>query len=448
MNTTRRSVRPARMVAGVICHHAAMVTLAVGLAFGASAAVAQNLLTNGSFDHDTSGWPLYYPEDPAQREIHYLSNQGSTLPGGSGPGAIEVFDFDTAHYNHGYSSVAYQDVAVTAGHSYWCAGTMFRPSIHNVAVRMAVLVEWLDSQHSSLGLSWLNPPSTQTDQWVRAETSMLAPAGAQIASVRLTVGVPDDTSATDPALIYYDDLAFQDLSGTTATQALFVPGAASAHGVGGTFWTTTGWFASELAVPVDLYGGFLWQHQGNGAAVEGAVYIGTIPPHGFLALDDLVAATGGAGNTGGLYLLALAQGVGLPSELVTATTYTFTPNPVGAGAYGQGVPAVPAGTKNRVIVPGVFQDAAHRTNIGVLNTSDETIDLDIAVYGPAGETLGIAQWQIRPYEQSQAPVTALGVGQAVGGYVVITRTTSVGSFRAYASVVDQATGDAAYAAGS
>ena len=65
-----------------------------------------------------AGWSLHSPEDPRQREIHYLAGEGSTLPDGSGPDALEVFNFNTfntAAFNHGCSPVAYQAMAVTAG---------------------------------------------------------------------------------------------------------------------------------------------------------------------------------------------------------------------------------------------------------------------------------------------------------------------------------------------
>jgi hypothetical protein len=445
MTTTDRGSETLRNPLRPLCRAALLVAVMLGLGLLPLPAGAQNLLVNGTFDHDTGAWAILFP-DPA-REIHFVSTQGSTLTGGSGPGSIEVRDLDMSGFNGADILMAYQDVTVQGGGSYWCSAAMFRPTIHNEALRMGVFVEWLDASQSVIDEHWIRPPSYPADTWIRGEASMVAPPSAVTARVLLTVGLPHNPGATDPALIYYDDLVFQDLSTTTATQALFVPAAASAHGYNETFWTTTGWFASQVAVPVDLFAGFLRQGQANGAAVEGVLFVGTVPPYGFLEVDDLAAKIGGAGLTGGIYILAVAEGGGLPSTLITATTYTFTPNPDGGGAFGQGLPAVPAGTRSAVVVPGVFQGVAYRTNIGVLNTSGSQVIITVEIFSPGGQSLGTVQWVLGAYEQKQVPVTALGVSSASGGYVTFSRTSSTGSFRAYATVVDQRSGDAVYTPG-
>jgi len=409
---------------------------------------AQNLIVNPAFDHDTGGWGLLYPGTPEGREIHFVSTLGSDLPGGSGPGAIEVRNFNTQHFNGGDSLVAYQDVDVQGAGSYWCSAAMFRPAIHNEAARMGVFVQWLDASQSVLSQDLVRPTSYPTDTWIAATASLHAPPTAQTARVLLSVGLPSNSGATDPALIYYDDLIFQDLTTTHSTQELFIPAAASTHGFNNTFWTTTGWFVNAVGVPVDLYAGFLHQGHANQAAVEGVLFIGTIPPHGFLTIDDLAAEIGGAGLSGGIYVLASAQGGGVPSILVTATTYTSTPNPDGGGSFGQGLPAVPAGTETSVTVPGLFQSASHRTNIGAVNTSGSTVTLSIEVFSSDGQLVAGTQWTLGAYEQVQVPVTAMGVGNASGGYVTFTRISSAGSFRAYASVVDQESGDSVYTPGT
>jgi len=274
-----------------------------------------------------------------------------------------------------------------------------------------------------------------------------APAGAVTAQVWLMVGKPDDSTETVPSRIDFDDVVFEGPGAGTTVQTLFVPAAASAHGLEGTFWTTTGWFSSKVGVPVDLYAGFLRQGQDNSAAVEAVSFLGTIAPYDFIEIDDMAAAVGGAGLTGGLYILAVGRAAGLPSNLVAAETTTFTPNPDGAGAYGQGIPAVGAGTQDTVTVPGLFQDDDHRTNVGALNTSGTQLTLEVSIVGVGGQILGSAQWVLQPYEQRQVPIASLGATTASGGYATFTRTAGVGRFRAYASVVDQHTGDSVYTPG-
>ena len=112
------------------------------------------------------------------------------------------------------------------------------------------------------------------------------------------------------------------------------------------------------------------------------------------------------------------------------------------------LPAVPAGTATAVTVPGVFQGASHRTNIGAVNTSGSTVILSVEVFSSDGQLVAGTQWTLGAYEHVQVPVTSLGVGNASGGYVTFTRISSAGSFRAYASVVDQESGDSVYTPGT
>ncbi len=129
------------------------------------------------------------------------------------------------------------------------------------------------------------------------------------------------------------------------------------------------------------------------------------------------------------------------------TTYTFTPNPDGDGGYGQGVPAVGTGAKTKVKIPGIYQNSAYRTNIGVLNTSASNLEVNVHIFGTDGGVLGSGTWNLKPYEHKQVSVTKLGVNSASGGYVTFTRQGSTGLFQAYATVVDQKTGDAVYSLG-
>jgi len=69
------------------------------------------------------------------------------------------------------------------------------------------------------------------------------------------------------------------------------------------------------------------------------------------------------------------------------------------------------------------------------------------IHGLDGSTLASEVWTLEPYEQKQVSVKNLGVTEADGGYVTFTRSGTTGSFVAYATVVDQKTGDAVYTAG-
>ena len=91
-------------------------------------------------------------------------------------------------------------------------------------------------------------------------------------------------------------------------------------------------------------------------------------------------------------------------------------------------------------------DAAYRTNLGVVNVVDMPITVDVELYSDEGVRLGTKNIDLEGWEHQQvdgifATVTGADVND---GYAVLRTTTRSGRFLAYASVVDNATGDAIY----
>ncbi|HHQ48309.1 MAG TPA: hypothetical protein ENK19_05435 [Acidobacteria bacterium] len=404
-------------------------------------AVAQNLVPNGTFDHDISGWST----SDSTVKFAFRGDAGSTLPGGSGPGSLEVQQF---FWNGGSGGPHTDDIQVTAGTTYTLSGAAFLPdSTDNVADDVDLYLSWRNADGYETAREWVGIYPIEKGKWLTAAKDLVAPSGAVAVRIWAVVGNPVLENETRPGVAYFDDIVFVEKGATAARQVLFVPASASAHGRNGTLWTTTGWFANAVAYPVEIKAAFLRQGQDNGSAVGQLTSLGTVPANGYLEVKDMAAKIGGAGLTGGIYIEATAQAANLPATLVHLITYTFTPNPGGSGGYGQGVPAVDPGTKNDVTIPGVYQNAAYRTNIGVLNTSASTVEIRVTITGADGKVLGTATWTLKPYEQKQVSVTDLGVNDASGGFVTFTRSGSAGSFRAYATVVDQHTGDAVYTGG-
>jgi len=304
-------------------------------------------------------------------------------------------------------------------------------------------VELFDATTSLVASKSANQPGAAQDTWVRLSTTVSAPAAATKARVWFGIFPSQDESEPDPAIVYWDDIYLAAAEGGEVVQSLFVPAAAAVHGQQGTYWSTDGWFSSLVDATVTVSGAFLYQGQDNSAAVANPSVLGTIPPDGFTKLADLVTMLGLSEKTGGLYLELSATGGSLPAALGTATTHTYTPNPSGDGVYGQGIPAVPAGTLTKTVVPGVFQGSEMRTNVGALNTSGGTLTLDVTILNAAGNEVGSATWTLQPYEQRQVSLPSLGVTTLDGGTVIF-EMSGHGSYRAYTSTVDQESGDAVY----
>jgi len=413
---------------------AAMVLLAATAPAG-----AQNLITNGTFDHDVSGWT----SENAEIQVLFRADAGNTLPGGSGPGSMEMHRADWTGGGIG----AFQEFQVTPGVTYTLTATAFVPDTpDNDGVLVDFSVNWVRTDGSPGFGGWAGLWPVEKGTWLTVTADYTMPADAVRAQVEADILTTDDPSRTQPAVVYFDDISFAEKGAGGAKQVLFVPASASAHGFNGTFWTTTGWFASNVSVPVEINAAFLRQGQDNSAAPAALTSLGTVPAGGFLQVEDMVAKLGGAGLSGGIYIEATAQGTGLPARLIGATTYTFTPNDKGSGGYGQGVPAVGtgAGAYADVLIPGVYQGADYRTNIGAINTSAQQTRVLIRVQDAAGVVVASDVWDLKPYEPKQVSLKSMGVSSLSGGVVTASQSGATGSFQAYATVVDQKTGDAVY----
>lgn len=404
----------------------------------ASWAFSQNLVVNHSFDSDAAGWQT---GSSAVTTI-WRADAGSDLPSGSSAGALEV---QHAFWNGGANG-PWQEVLVTPAASYTFAASLLHPGdVDNVSNWIGVHLQWYTSTGQYIGREELGLPlDPASDVWSRVEGSYTAPSNAAAARVVLLVGNPADSGETRPGIGLFDDVVLSEVGADETRQLLFLPAAARARGAGGTDWRTALYLTNLVDVPVEVAAALLPPGGDNGGAVADAAVIATLPARGSLTVDDLVGELGEDGVAGGVALVLTAQGLDLPATLVSGTSYTFTPNPAGPGGYGQGVPATPAGDRGRVFAAGVRQGADYRSNLGVLNTSDQPLEINLAVRDADGAAAGAGVWNLAPYEFRQVSVTDLTGGPLADGSVEFERNQASGTFRAYLSVVDQYTGDAAY----
>lgn len=133
--------------------------------------------------------------------------------------------------------------------------------------------------------------------------------------------------------------------------------------------------------------------------------------------------------------------------LLASRTYNQTPS----GTYGQFVPAhaitqaITSGRSARLIQlshdPSL--QTGFRTNLGFVSATVVPIDVEIRFATAIGLHLGTYTFQLKPYEFKQFDKAYELVSNTVvnGGYVTVRTTTVGGVFFAYASVVDNRTGD-------
>ncbi len=138
----------------------------------------------------------------------------------------------------------------------------------------------------------------------------------------------------------------------------------------------------------------------------------------------------------------------------TLVVQSRTYNQLASGSFGQFVPgtpsaqAVPFGREGRLV--GLFHDPnptrGFRTNLGLLNTSPAPISVEVRFHGPLGTPFGVRVVELKTYDFVQLnKVFELITQERVdGGYLRVRTLTTGGAFLAYASVVDNITGDPIY----
>jgi hypothetical protein len=177
----------------------------------------------------------------------------------------------------------------------------------------------------------------------------------------------------------------------------------------------------------------------------------SLAPGRSLRLGDVLFAEFGVDGAAAMVLLPSSGRI-----IVTSRTYNLLgkDNALGlpAGAtFGQYIPssasadAIRAGGQGRLIQlsHSTATDGGARANLGLVNATASELKVKIQLYAAGGKSLGVVNRTLEPYEFEQLNrIFERVTGDDVDdGYAVLTTSTVGGSFFAYASVVDNLTGD-------
>jgi len=164
---------------------------------------------------------------------------------------------------------------------------------------------------------------------------------------------------------------------------------------------------------------------------EHAVKFGTVGAHQVLPLDDIVAAS--FHRTGFGSVRAELDG-GL-----VATSRTATSSP--GGTYGQFVPLRLADLVSPRELLHIERTSAFRTNLGAINTGGLDEVVRFTLYDAAGHALGSTERTVGALSVVQFSLDAITTAPVADGRVEVEVVTSNGHALAWASVVDNVTGD-------
>jgi len=243
-----------------------------------------------------------------------------------------------------------------------------------------------------------------------------------------------DNHTGDPTFVTPEISFFREDS------TLYLPAAAHVDGYGGTHWRTdvellnlSTWATDTVVVKL------LARDQAN-PAPPSKEYV--LPPKTSLRISDVLETVFGFSG-------AAALRFECSSSAIAVSSRTF--NQTAAGTYGQFVPAVPAsatvGAGDSVVLAQLATSASasegFRTNIGILNTSGNSIVVVVELKGEDGTKLGERSVSLGPYEFTQMDKIFQGIVAGTRNNLTARLHTASagGSFIAYASVVDNRSGD-------
>ena len=226
---------------------------------------------------------------------------------------------------------------------------------------------------------------------------------------------------------------------TMGSGAIYVPGVAALAGAAGTNWMTD----LEVHNPGSTQAAFsvslLVRDEANPSPLSRSFNLG--PGQSIRYPNVLQAMFGFSG--------AATLRITLTSGQVVASARTYNNQP--QGTYGQFIAGAPESTAISYGQEGLLVQLAQsnsdasgfRTNLGLVNVAPVTISVNIDLYRGDGTLLGTGTYSLRANESKQIDRVFRNVpsSDVSDGFAVLRTTSSSGRFFAYASVVDNRSGD-------
>jgi hypothetical protein len=193
-----------------------------------------------------------------------------------------------------------------------------------------------------------------------------------------------------------------------------------------TFWRSDVF----LSAPTDTGGSFDLTYV-DAVTGEKLVKHGSIAGRRAIRLDDVVGTFFGRAGGLGTVRADLTDGI-----IATSRTFTSSSN----GTFGQFIPLIAVGAGGSELLH-IERSSSFRTNLGAINTSDTMQVLRFTLFDDAGHSLGSTDRTLDPLRLVQFPVDALTSSPIVNGRVEVQVISGTGKPLAWASVVDNITGD-------
>jgi len=224
---------------------------------------------------------------------------------------------------------------------------------------------------------------------------------------------------------------------------VYIPAAAHVSGAHGTNWRTDMEIHNPSAVQGRYEVALLRRNEDN---TNPTVKTVTIEAGHSLRLEDVLASLFGFSGAAALRVTPISG-----EAIVTSRTYNLTPD----GTYGQFIAGVDARTALTSGERALQIQLSHRpgggsgfrTNMGLLNCTSTTITVGATFYDHSGAAYGSKSYTLKPFEfiQVDRVFEAVTTADVQDGWVTLTSSAPNARYLAYASIIDNRTGDPIFA---
>jgi hypothetical protein len=143
-------------------------------------------------------------------------------------------------------------------------------------------------------------------------------------------------------------------------------------------------------------------------------------------------------------------GLAVCSDAANLNVFSRTYHTDGVATFGQGIPGARIGAAigdgRTGLLMGLREDAAFRTNLGLLNPTGSNLTVAVTIIDLGGQTIAVLDIELEPYEQIQYHKILTQVGEEELERAVAMVSSTSGPVFAYLSVIDNSTNDPTYVA--
>ncbi|HEY0139784.1 MAG TPA: hypothetical protein VGF48_02750 [Thermoanaerobaculia bacterium] len=251
-----------------------------------------------------------------------------------------------------------------------------------------------------------------------------------------------EVSATVPIVAYGsvidnrtgDPIAIMAQKRNAAAKEMTIPAVAHADGANNSVWRSDIRLFNPSQGSANVT---VTYYPTSGASIARVITVGGLQT---AVLEDIVAST--FNQASGIGALRISS----DRELLAASrTYNALPS----GTFGQDVRAIPTSEaiqSNQVARLSGLTNDGYRTNLGLFNLGNSPLELTLQLRGAAGNSLATRAQRLEANQMVQLNdvFSILGVSSPTTGSLSIATTSGSGAYVAYASIVDNRSGDPVY----